>query len=195
MYDYGQEGLSREDDFWGSPPNPRAAETINAAIDRAATTPIGSLGITESEAWSPRCYGFGSTNGPSRRGGMELPPVADDILLGVLPVSAISSDGSGRTRIEPDAVSLSERDRTSRGTAEHLVSWLNESGTVRDAIEKAIVGGSERFDRLAVEYDDRLARAGYDRSAPDVRACDRELVHLHENIQHAKDILEDLRCR
>jgi hypothetical protein len=72
---------------------------------------------------------------------------------------------------------------------------VNESGTARDAIEKAITGGSNRFERLSIEYDDHLARVGYDRSAPDLQARDNELRGLHDSIQHAKDILADLRVR
>jgi hypothetical protein len=193
MYDYGQDALSRADDFWGTPSTPPAAAAINAAIGRAATTPIGCAGFTESEAWSPRSYGFWETNEPSRRGGLELPPVADDILLDILPVSTISSDRFGRPQIEPDEPSLRAWDRTSRETAEHLVSWVNESGTARDAIEKAIVGGSKSFERLAAEYDDRLARAGYDRFASDVQACDRRLTDLYGALQDAQGVLDELR--
>ena len=192
MSDNDQEEVFRPDAFWSTPSSPMASDMINAAIETAATTPIGGLGANQPEAWTPRLSGFAQGIDAFPRGGVESPPVADAILLDILPVSTVSSDGLGRAQIAPDAPSLNAWSRTDRETAEHLISWVNESGTARDAIAKAITGGSDRFERLSIEYDDRLARAGYDRSAPEVQACDSELRGLHDSIQHAKDILSEI---
>ena len=192
MSDYDQEELFRTIAFRETSSSVGAADIINTAIARAAMTPLRSLVADDSEAWATRPGSLTQGSDGSPRSSVELPPVADAILLDVLPVSIVSADDLGRLQVAPDAPSMNAWNRTDRETAEHLISWVNESGTARDAIAKAITGGSDRFERLSIEYDDRLVRAGYDRSAPDVRACDSELSGLHGAIQHAKDILIDL---
>jgi hypothetical protein len=193
MNDYDFTESCRFEAFFRTPSGQASSEIVNA-IEKAATTPIGVPPV-DATAWPQRINaGVQDYDAPASRG-IRLPPVPDDILLGILPVSRVSSDVLGRAQIEPDGPSLNAWSRTDRAAAEHLVSWVNESGTARDAIEKAITGGSNRFERLSIEYDDHLARVGYDRSAPDLQARDNELRGLHDSIQHAKDILADLRVR
>jgi hypothetical protein len=73
-----------------------------------------------------------------------------------------------------------------------VTSWLNESGAVLQSVERAIDWGLRRFDDMSREYDERLAAAGLDRSAPDVQESDSELRHIHETVEHAQEILLDL---
>jgi hypothetical protein len=188
MNDPGHEELLRSDAFWDSPSGP-ATDAINSAIQQAATPVWNHVGA------SPRIDLLAEEPGIAPGAGAQLPPSADDIVLDILPISRISADGHGRPNIEPDPDSLGAWNRTNREAAEHLVSWLNMSGTAYDAIENAIAGGSQRFERLSGEYDEQLALAGYDRFDPEVRACDKQLRELHDDIQHAKNVLADLRDR
>jgi len=189
MYNADRENVDRIEVFQMDRLNQDAASTINAAIEMAAERPAGDLDDNTVGTGKSCC--FAEMIDPDAASGMETPPVADDILLRVLPVSIVSRDECGRTQIAPDSPSLAAWSHSEEEVALHLISWVNESGTVRDAIEKAIAGGANRFERQSLEYDDRLAQAGYDRFAPDVRACDRELRELHDSIQHAKEMLAD----
>ena len=87
------------------------------------------------------------------------------ILLDILPISTTGVDESGRVQIEPDPVSMGERGDAGRDVAEHLVSWLNETGTAPSAIAHAIRSGSARLEMLMRQYD---------------------------SIEHAKEVLADL---
>ena len=192
MNDYDGGDSYRTGDYWNPHPRAEAADMIREAIKDASMMPVGGHAAHGAEP-SPILDPFGQCSDDLSRGRVKLPPVADAIVLDILPVSTMSFDDAGRAQIDPDAPSLRAWERTNREAAEHLISWVNESGKARDAIEHAIGWGSRRFQKLSSEYDDRLAQAGYDRSAPDVRACDNELKDLHEAIQHAKGVLDDLR--
>jgi len=191
MEDHSREELFRSDAFWEAPLTPRASDMISAAIERASTTPIGDVGAGESDHGASLPGILAQRPEAPPRGGVQLPPVESDILLDVLPISTVSADARGRMAIEPDTPSLQAWPRVDREAAEHLTSWVNESGSGRNAIEQAVSWGERKFERLSAEYDERLERSGYDRSAPDVQTCDRELRSLHGAIQHANDILAD----
>lgn len=177
------------DAFWDAPVVPEAA-AIDAAI-RNAALPSGNRFEPAFRPGSLPEDWRHNTSGANA----YLPPAADDIVLDVLPISRIADDGLGRINVEPDPASLDTWNRANRAAAEHLVAWLNTSGTASDAIEQAIMGGERRFGRLSEGYDEALATSGYNRSAPEVLARDNELRELHADIQHARDVLGDIRDR
>lgn len=194
MNDYFEDEMIPPDASPGSRHAWDAKDIINTAIEWAAdrTHDGHGTGSTDKDGSLPPAHSLLPTDDALPYDRVDLPRDADAILLDLLPVSLVLSDESGRPQIEPDTRSMASWEKSDRGTAEHLVSWINETGTVRDAIEMAIKGGLDKFDRLAAEYDEKLARAEYDRSAPEVQACSSELVALHDVTQHARDILADL---
>jgi hypothetical protein len=177
-------------DAWGAPVDVGTVHMINAAIDEAVgiRAPVPSASLPESpsrhdRAWVDEDQPFGCP---------PLPPPAESTLLDVLPVSIVAPDDLGRLQIEPDEASLQKWARSDREAAIHVTSWLNECGEVRPAIERAIDWGQNRFEDVSREYDEQLEASGFDRMAPRVCDSDRDLRHIHETVEHAKDILTDL---
>ena len=171
-------------------PLSEAAYAIDAAIQQAARSPIGTLAAEEGEL--PGIHGYLGRRENHCAGETGFPRDPDAILLGVLPVSIISPDAAGRLQIEPDAASLQTWSQSDRETAKHLTSWLNATGVARKAVEDAIDGGSVMWARQASQYEELLRDTGYDRSNPLVQESDRGLRDLHAGIEHAREILVDL---
>ena len=177
--------------FWGMSAEADAMVQINAAIDEAARPSaeapplvLPDLPPRRVNAWLDEDRPFGYA---------PPPPPPEETLLDVLPVSVVAREDSGKLLIAPDEASLQKWDRSDREAAIHVTSWLNECAAVRPAIERAIGWGVDRFEDMSREYDERLEAAGFDRSAPSVQVCDSDLRHIHETVEHAKDILADLR--
>jgi len=160
---------------------------LQEAIEQASVIPMGEADMAQPSVLPDDDPLGHCTPGP------ELPPGSDVILLDLLPTSTMSIDESGRIQIEPDPVGMAERGYAGREVAEHLVSWLNETGAAPSAIAHAISSGAARLEMLMRQYDDILMEAGYDRSNPSVQQCDDEIHALHDSIEHAKEVLADLR--
>lgn len=176
-------------DHWTATPLSEAAYAINAAIEQAARGPIDSLvAIDEGRSEIHDLLGRLESYCTGEPG---VPRDPDSLLLDILPVSTTPIDDAGRLQIEPDAASLRTWAPADREAAEHLVAWVNASGTVREAISHAVAGGSHRWDEDAIRYDAALRDAGYDRADPLVQERNHDLRNLHDAIQHAQEILDD----
>ena len=190
MDPFGGGELRCGENLWGMPAEADAMAQINIAIDEAAMPSAEAPRLVLPDLPQRRVNAWLDEDRPF--GYAPPPPPAEETLLDVLPVSVVAPNDSGKLQVEPDVASLQKWDRSDREAAIHVTSWLNDCAAVRPAIERAIGWGVNRFEDMSREYDERLEAAGYDRADPSVQERDSDLRHLHETVEHARDILDDL---